>query len=137
MDDSIARLREVVQRLLERRILVVEDDPDDAYHAMNVIEKCKDIGLIGERVPTAAMAVEKLKNFRYTLCLLDLKLPDSGSPLELCKQIKEANPDVPIGVLTGTLRNHTSELESIIREYVAAVLLKPITTEQLRGVFKP
>lgn len=132
--DGLDELREVVQRLLKRRILVVEDDPNDALLTMSTIEKLGDLAVEGVRVETAAEAVKCLKENYYSICLLDLRLPDSDDPVELVDRIRSANPRVPIGILTGDSR--IEELRTILRKHVAAVLPKPITEGQLRGVFQ-
>lgn len=127
-EDSINRLRRAIRDLFRPKVLVVEDNEDDAFLTARVLSL---VGVEAKIVCTAKEALALAGDYR--LCFLDLKLPDSGDPVELVAQMKEANPALQIAVLTGTLRD--DDLRRTLEKQVLAVVLKPIDAEQLKGVF--
>lgn len=128
-EQTIERLREIVARVTAPQVLLVEDDPNDAELTTRVLG---EEGLKIAIAPTAAAALDELHKNCFCLCLLDLKLPDCGDPLDLIQQFKKLRPFMEIVVLTGTL--HSESLRQALEKSVLAVLLKPIKAEQLKGV---
>lgn len=106
MEIEIANIaRDVLDGLLrqkairaEMRVLVVEDDPQDAYLAQRPLSKT---GLKVEIAPTAEIALEKLSaTARYVMIFLDLKLPGRDG-IHVLKQVRESEPDLPVIIMTG------------------------------------
>src|SRR5687768_15400674 len=85
----------------QRRILCVEDDPDDLF----VLKECLS-GFVGDAAPYELSACTTLKQALQTsrerapdLILLDLYLPDSQG-LASFEAIHAANPNIPIVILS-------------------------------------
>ncbi len=82
------------------KILLVEDDPEDAFLLKEALTEAGAAGFDLTHVPMLETAVERLSDGGFDVVLLDLSLPD-GSGLETVKRTMPAAPDVPIVVLTG------------------------------------
>lgn len=94
------------------KLLLVDDDVADrkvVKLALNQSSNVMDFNV--ETAETLAQATEYLKNKDYDVVLLDLGLPDSGG-INTVQKAHEANPNVPIVVLTG-LANEEVGLEAI------------------------
>lgn len=129
--EHIEKMREAMREVLTDRILVVEDDPEDMELFYRTMANTH-IGVC--MVSSYREAVAKLSRETYTLCLLDLKLPDGPrDPVELVNTLLRVNPKTPIAILTGTL--HDPDLRQLLEKKVSAVLLKPLTYEQIKDVF--
>ena len=82
------------------RVLLVEDDPDDALLLRDMLGDMPSAGLELDHVDSLAAAFESLEQTRFDVVLLDLTLPDSRG-LETFTKLRERAPDVPVVVLTG------------------------------------
>src|SRR5438105_3601992 len=74
------------------QILHVDDDPDIRLLMAGSLQE------FGYRVVTAgtvAEALELAKEFRFDLCILDVRLPD-GTGIELCQQLHTLQPQTPV-----------------------------------------
>lgn len=83
------------------KLLLVDDDSGDrkiVKLALAQPSNAADFNI--ETAETLSGAVECLKNKEYDVVLLDLGLPDSGG-VDTVQKAHEANPNVPIIVLTG------------------------------------
>jgi two-component system, NtrC family, response regulator PilR len=128
--EALAKLREVMKNIVQPSVLVVEDDPNDVLLLQNALDR---FGVVSTQVRHAEEAKALLRQRSYTLCLLDLKLPDASDPVELVNSLTKINPLTPVAVVTGSLHDET--LRQILEQKVLAVWLKPITVEKLRDVF--
>lgn len=82
------------------RILLVEDDSDDAEFLHTCIARAGDRAVDIMRVDRIAAAVEALASEQFDVVLLDLHLPDATGS-ECVERIQQAQPEVPIVVLSG------------------------------------
>jgi two-component system response regulator PilR (NtrC family) len=128
--EALAKLREVMKHITQPSVLIVEDDPNDVFLLQNALDQ---FGVVSTQVRHAEEAKALLRQRSYTLCLLDLKLPDASDPVELVNSLTKINPLTPVAVVTGSLHDET--LRQILEQKVLAVWLKPITVEKLRDVF--
>jgi signal transduction histidine kinase len=95
------------------RILMIEDNPDDALIARKLLEKCSR--------PERTFSIEHAENLKsglalsktnpYQLILTDLMLPDSQG-IETFISVREANPRVPV-VICSSLDGQSLTLEAI------------------------
>lgn len=132
MSENMDKLRALVRRMLTPSVLAVEDDPSDAFFLKEIFKNIH----AKLTIATTAQEGERLASqHAYDICFLDLKLPDSQNPVELVDRMKQANPMMPIAILTGSL--HDPKLKSVLDQKVVSVLLKPLTREQLLDVFDP
>jgi signal transduction histidine kinase len=84
---------------VERRVLLLEDDPDDAALVRRSLRGSPYSTVWCERM---VLALERLKAGGVDVILCDLHLPDS-SGLETVQRLKAAARGVPIVVLTGSV----------------------------------
>lgn len=85
---------------VERRLLLVEDNPGDADLIREVLVRPGAAPDRIEQVQTLAGALRCLAGGRIDAVLLDLHLPD-GTGVELVDALRRQAPDVPIIALTG------------------------------------
>lgn len=113
---------------MKAQALIVDDEPDirelleitlgrmkiDTHTAANVTAAKK---LLGER--------------KFDLCLTDMRLPD-GNGIELVRYIQQAQPALPVAVLTafGNMDTAVTALKAGAFDFVS----KPVDLERLRGI---
>jgi diguanylate cyclase (GGDEF)-like protein len=86
---------------LTRGVLVVEDNPDDALLLSVLLEELPGEPYRLMRASHLAKAIDLAGAGRAEVILLDLNLPD-GHGLETLTRLREAHPEIPIVVLTGS-----------------------------------
>ena len=128
--ESIRKLREMLSRYARPSVLVIEDDPMDAelvqYQFTNISADLV-FAKNGEEAIKAASARD------FALMIVDLILPDVVDPTEFVKQLKAIRPETPIVILTGAV---TETLKRVLSKWALAVLVKPLTREQVEDAFK-
>lgn len=82
------------------RILLVEDDPDDALLLRDMLADVTSASLELEHVERLADAIERATGEPFDVVLLDLSLPDSQG-LETFVELHRAATQIPVVVLTG------------------------------------
>ena len=97
----------------ETRILLVEDNPDDAEFVHVLLARSKTLNVRISRAARLSEALERLGNEPFDIVLLDLGLPDSFG-LEAFNGVHKAFPDVPVIVLTG-LDDEKTAFEAVQR----------------------
>jgi signal transduction histidine kinase len=84
------------------RILHVEDDEVDRRLVNRILADCsRPVEFEIEPVNRLSTAIECMGNKNFDIALLDLGLPDTNG-IDSVQMIKQANPNLPIVVLTGT-----------------------------------
>ncbi len=113
----------------KKRILVVDDDTSILRGFRALLEKA---GYIVETAETGKEALMHLKNAKFDLCLVDVRLPDMDGT-ELLLEMKE-NPETVKIVVTG----FSSEQVGIkAADYGADdFLVKPVRAEELLAVVR-
>lgn len=129
-DDALDRLRELVAKLVHPTILVIEDDRDDRELLTHALEENQHKVKF---VETGESALREISYGFVSLVILDLKLPDVPEPVAFIKQIKSLRREMPIVVLTG--QTVTQQLRDILKDFTVAVLMKPLSREQIKSVF--
>jgi signal transduction histidine kinase len=82
------------------RVLLLEDDPDDAFLLRDVLEESASGQFTLEHVTRLADAIERIGAERFDVVLSDLSVPDSQG-LDTFLGIRNVARDMPIVVLTG------------------------------------
>ncbi len=82
------------------KILLIEDDADDAAFLNACLNRASGPGLEIERCDCLTAAVERLGAGGFDVVLLDLHLPD-GTGVECVETVLEHQPTIPIVVLSG------------------------------------
>ncbi|WP_158531636.1 MULTISPECIES: hybrid sensor histidine kinase/response regulator [unclassified Meiothermus] len=103
------------------RILLVEDNPGDAFLVEELLSEVEGLSLSVRRAGRVAEALEALANARFDAVLLDLSLPDAHG-LEAVHRLRAALPEVTIVVLSG-LNDEQTALQAV-REGAQDYLVK-------------
>ena len=85
---------------MPRRVLLVEDDDDDAFIAEGMLASVRSRRYRARRVTCVSEALDALAEDEFEAVLLDLSLPDALG-LDPITEIRALHPQVPIVVLTG------------------------------------
>jgi len=110
------------------RILVVDDEPDILKFLSHLL------ATEGHQVETAdnsSDALEMIKSRRYSLILLDIKLPDM-SGIELYQHIKKIAPSLTRRVVFITGDVTGSDTRKFLTENKASYITKPFDIKQLK-----
>ncbi len=111
----------------EKRILVVDDDPDVGLFCRTILEP---LGYSVMTVFEASAALEKAKEARPQLIILDIILEEPDSGLKLAKEIPEVVGPVPI-ILLSSIAKASGTFYDISSLGVSEVVNKPIDPEEL------
>jgi PAS domain S-box-containing protein len=82
-------------------LLLVEDNPADADRLREMLEEANEQQWQITQAKSLRIALDSLQNASFDVILLNLTLPDSKG-LNTLAQMREAAPELPIVVLTGT-----------------------------------
>jgi DNA-binding response OmpR family regulator len=108
----------------KKRILVVDDDPGILRTFKIILEKA---GYIVDTVETGHEALEKIEEQKYSLCLIDVKLPDMDGT-EILRKMANDSETVKI-IITGFSSEEVGEKAA---DYGADdFLVKPVKAEEL------
>ena len=108
------------------RILIVEDDPDIADLTKRHMQSWGHEVLC---VFNGAEALKQQKEFDPDLVLLDVGLPDMGG-LEVLEELKRANPDSTVIMLTG--QDDTQYVVKAMRSGAEDYMVKPAHWDELK-----
>ena len=116
--------------MIEKRwkILIVDDDPD----ILDIVTLClKDNEIPSEKAYNGIEALDKARNRRYGLILLDINMPGMNG-FEVIKHLKEDDRtrDIPVVVLTGTYITEEDRKHGL-RLGVVKYLTKPFSAGDL------
>lgn len=115
---------------MSQRVLIIDDEPDIRELLEITLKRMQIDSYCAEDL---AMARRILNQYKFDLCLTDMKLPD-GDGVEFVNEIQTAFPQIPVAVITA----HGS-MDSAIKalKYGAFdFLTKPIDLNALRAVVK-
>jgi len=106
-------------------VLIIEDDPN----ICDLVEiHLGDLGYSLERAEDGESGLEKFREAEYSLIILDLMLP-SIDGFEVCKQIRAADKEIPILMLTAK----SEEVDKVLGLELGAddYLTKPFSIREL------
>jgi CheY-like chemotaxis protein/HPt (histidine-containing phosphotransfer) domain-containing protein len=116
---------------MNKRILLVEDNPVNRLVALNMLKK---LNCIVEVAENGKDAVEVCSRTRYDLILMDIQMPimDGTDATKLILQDGSYNGQTPVVAVTANIR------PADVKRYLAAGMKecvgKPLTVERLRAV---
>lgn len=109
-------------------VLIVEDD---GAGISNLTQRIRRWGHRVENANTCKEAMEKVRQKRFDLILLDIFLPD-GKGHRLIPKLKELWPEVGIITMTGY---NSRELEMEVREQgILYYMIKPLEIKHLKSL---
>jgi len=105
-----------------RRVLLIEDDPDQAALVRHWLQQCGHRVVVARTREAAMRAVERSD---LDLVVADLELPD-GSGLEVVKHAKAVSPDRPTIIVTakGDMGLAVEALRHRVDDFIAKPLRK-------------
>ena len=106
-------------------VLHVGDDPDIR---LMISASLRDFGYVVATAGTSAEALELAKQFKFDLCILDVRLPD-GSGIKLCQEIHQLQPKVPVFYYSAYASDQ--EQEAALSVCGDAYLKKPVSATKL------
>src|SRR5438477_6544594 len=114
----------------KHQVLVVDDEPD----IREVLELT--LGRMNLETRTASTLEEArhlLAEFKFDLCLTDMRLPD-GNGIELVRHIQEKFPYLPVAVITafGNMETAIAALKAGAFDFVS----KPLDLNDLRNIVR-
>jgi len=110
---------------MNKTILAVEDDVDLAEFIQELLS---DFGFIVQTANDGAEALRTFKKIKPSLVLLDLQLPDINGE-EVCKRMKQEDPDVPVIMLTA--KDDTKDVVKGLEYGADDYITKPFAGEVL------
>jgi DNA-binding response OmpR family regulator len=110
---------------VRRRILVVEDDQDNALFLTHVLENRGQFEVTHTPDPAAALAL--VVDEPWDLVISDLELPGMNG-LELIGAVRRLLPQLPVMVVTA---RESAPGDAAVREAGHPVLIKPLRVEEL------
>ncbi len=108
------------------RVLVIDDDPLVCRSCQRILQDHYEVTLTA----TGREGLGALRERRFDLALVDLKLPDVGG-MEILAAVPDCCPDMPIIMITGfsTIRSAVEAIKMGAFDYLA----KPFTPDQLEA----
>jgi two-component system response regulator PilR (NtrC family) len=107
-------------------VLIVDDEPDILALLEITLSR---MGLQTRPADTLAAAYRLLSQYRFDLCLTDMRLPD-GDGIELVRHVNQHQPQLPIAVITahGSMETAIEALKAGAFDFLS----KPVDLEGLR-----
>ena len=112
---------------MKKNILVVDDEPEilNLFHIF-----LETAGYLVDSSPTAGDAVDKIRQKKFHLVLLDINLPDARG-MDLLEKINHIQPDMIKIVISG---ESSYDAEGARGDFVDAFLQKPVSKENLLNI---
>ena len=107
------------------RVLLIDDEEE---LVSTLVERLKLRGIEVEGVTSGADAFGRVREKKFDVVVLDMKMPGMGG-LEVMRRIRKEQPGVKFVLMTG--RGSLEEGEEGMQEGASAYLLKPINIEDL------
>jgi two-component system response regulator DevR len=109
------------------RVFLLDDHEMVRMGLRKLLESGGDIEVVGE-AGTAAAAIARIPALKPDVAILDARLPD-GSGIEVCRQIRSAEPSVRAIILTSF--DDDEALFAAIMGGAAGYILKQVTSQDL------
>ncbi len=93
------------------KVLLIEDDPNHASALEAMLERVKEFDYVLVHCYKLHDGLEELKNTKFDVILLDLRLPDSEG-ISTFRAVHSNFPEIPIVIFTA-LFNHEIALQSL------------------------
>jgi CheY-like chemotaxis protein len=111
----------------KKKILIVDDAGPVVVLCVNVLQA---LGYAVKGANSGEVAIDILRKERFDMMVLDYKMPGLTG-FEVFAQARAMQPDLAVVLVTG--HGTTPIIEEANRLGFAAILLKPFTSDELRG----
>jgi DNA-binding NtrC family response regulator len=119
--------------IANRIVLIVDDDPDICWALEHVLQ---GLGVRCIRALDGQSALQAVRLNRLTLALLDAKLPDIDG-LELAQQLRKAQQDIPIVVISGYFYKDDPAIEEALKQgLIQGFIEKPFSHGDVVEIMK-
>jgi len=112
------------------RILVVEDN--EALGQVCALVLSAE-GFQVDTATTGEMALDRMKDDSYALCLVDIRMPGMDG-MELFKHMKQESPELADRVVFTTGDATGTRIQTFLKQTGRPCLIKPFTLKELRVV---
>jgi two-component system response regulator PilR (NtrC family) len=114
----------------KNQVLIVDDEPDIRELLELTLGR---MNLETRSAENLAEAHELLKQFKFDLCLTDMRLPD-GNGIDLVRHIQNKHPTLPVAVITahGNMETAVTALKAGAFDFVS----KPLDINDLRNIVR-
>ncbi|MFT4925484.1 MAG: two-component system sensor histidine kinase/response regulator [Phenylobacterium sp.] len=123
------RSKPVQTSIKGKRILVAEDN---AINAQVIEAILTSFEIVVEVVENGKLAVEKVRNNRYDLILMDIQMPEMDGVEATTLIRQELADDTPIAALTANVL--ATDIETYLNAGMNEHIAKPIEPDKLRGI---
>lgn len=108
------------------RVLIVDDETD---FLETIVKRLQKRGLEAEGAPSGEAAIEIMKEKRFDVVLLDIKMPKGIDGIETFRELKKLQPLTEVIFLTGhaTLESSVEGMKLGAFDY----LIKPVKLDEL------
>jgi FixJ family two-component response regulator len=112
--------------MAQPRVLITDDDASIRFTLSMALEA---LPVTVETAVSGEEALRKVEEQRFSVILLDLRMPGIGG-LEVLRQLREARPEIPVIIITahGTVGSAIDAMKLGAIEFVQ----KPFTPEEIR-----
>jgi len=131
-DAELAAGTHIVNKKGKKGRVMIADDSDAIRHVLKYMISLWKHELVGEATD-GAEAVEKFNTLKPDLLLLDLTMPEKDG-LTVLKEIKGANPDAKIIVLSGA--DTKEEINRCLEAGAFSFIPKPFDLDQVAKIFE-
>lgn len=78
-------------------VLIVDDEPEMCF---SLEELFRDEGFFSDSASSPLLALEKLKQYDYSLILMDIRMPEMGG-MDLLQRVRRSYSQIPVVMITG------------------------------------
>ena len=103
------------------RILLIEDNEKDAAKVTSLL---KERGYIVASASTGKEALDRLKNEKFDLIILDLMLPDMKGE-DICSLVKRKKKLKDIPVIICSVKDEVEDIEDLFNRGADEYIIKP------------
>jgi DNA-binding NtrC family response regulator len=112
-------------------VLIVDDEPDMCWALGHIM---KESGIVSVTATSGQEALLLARRQRFDLAFIDAKLPDAAWR-DLARFIREANPGIPIVLVSGYFYGDDAEVrQAFTSGVINGFLGKPFLHEEVRTI---
>ena len=112
-------------------VLIVDDEPGMCWALGHIL---RGSGIVSVAATSGEEALRLVQRERFYLAFIDAKLPDAEWR-ELARRIREANPGIPIVLVSGYFYGDDPEvLQAVVAGVINGFVSKPFLHDEVRTI---